>query len=108
LDFIISTATASLDWAAYLNVLGPRGRLHMVGVIPEPVSAPVFPMLVGQKSISGSPNGSPATMAAMADFCARHKIAPVTETFPASKVNDAFDRLRSGKARYRVVVNFSN
>jgi uncharacterized zinc-type alcohol dehydrogenase-like protein len=44
-------------------------------------------------------------MAKMLDFCARHRIEPVTETFPFAKVNDALDRLRSGKARYRVVVD---
>ena len=40
----------------------------------------------------------------MIDFCARHSIAPVTETFPMSKVNDAFQHLRDGKARYRIVL----
>ena len=38
------------------------------------------------------------------DFCARHDIAPVTETFPMSRVNDAIEHLRAGKARYRVVL----
>ena len=40
----------------------------------------------------------------MLEFSARHKIAPITETFSFSKVNDALDNLRSGKARYRVVL----
>ena len=40
----------------------------------------------------------------MLEFSARHSIAPVTETFPMSKVNDAIERLRSGKARYRLVL----
>ena len=40
----------------------------------------------------------------MLEFCARHQIAPVTEEFPMSKVNEAFDHLRSGKARYRIVL----
>jgi uncharacterized zinc-type alcohol dehydrogenase-like protein len=40
----------------------------------------------------------------MLEFCARHQIAPVTESFPLSRVNDALDHLRSGKARYRVVL----
>jgi len=48
--------------------------------------------------------GSPATLATMLDFCARHDIAPVTEDFPMSRVNEGLDRLRSGKARYRVVL----
>lgn len=107
LDFIISTANVNLDWVAYLNALAPRGRLHSEGVVGEPLSIPVFPLLVGQKSISGSPSGSPATIAEMLDFCARHHIEPLTETFPISKINDGMDRLRSGKARYRVVVDMT-
>jgi len=40
----------------------------------------------------------------MLNFIARHAVAPVIETFPMSKVNDALEHLRSGKARYRVVL----
>ena len=61
-------------------------------------------MIGGDKALSGSPLGSPATIADMLDFCARYDIAPVTETFPMSKPNDAFEHLRAGKARYRLVV----
>jgi uncharacterized zinc-type alcohol dehydrogenase-like protein len=104
LDFIISTVNASLNWEAYLAALAPKGRLHFVGAVPEPISAPVFALLVGQKSISGSPLGSPATTVKMLDFCARHQIAPVTEMYPMGKVNDALEHLRAGKARYRIVL----
>jgi uncharacterized zinc-type alcohol dehydrogenase-like protein len=65
---------------------------------------PAFGLIMGQKSISGSPTGSPTAISSMLEFSARHSIAPVTETFPMSKVNDALDHLRSGKARYRVVL----
>jgi uncharacterized zinc-type alcohol dehydrogenase-like protein len=41
----------------------------------------------------------------MLDFAARHKIAPQTEHFPMSKINEAFARLASGKARYRIVLD---
>ena len=43
-------------------------------------------------------------MSQMLEFSARHSIAPITETFPMSKVNDALEHLRSGKARYRIVL----
>jgi uncharacterized zinc-type alcohol dehydrogenase-like protein len=54
--------------------------------------------------VSGSPAGSPIAIDHMLAFSARHSIAPITETFPMSQVNDALERLRSGKARYRVVL----
>ena len=104
LDFIISTVAADMNWGVYINLLAPKGRLHFVGVAPSPVATHVFPLIAAQKQISGSPLGSPATTAKMIDFCGRHKIAPVTEVFPMSKVNDAIAHLHAGKARYRIVL----
>lgn len=104
LDFIICTVNVPLNWDAYVASLAPKGRLHIVGAIPEPIPTQVFPLLMGQKSISASPVGSPVTTATMLDFCARHEIAPVVEEFPMSKVNEAFDHLESGKARYRIAL----
>jgi len=40
----------------------------------------------------------------MLEFSARHSIAPITETFPISRVNEALEHLRAGKARYRIVL----
>jgi uncharacterized zinc-type alcohol dehydrogenase-like protein len=68
------------------------------------LEATVFPLIIGQRSIGGSPLGSPATIGTMLDFAARHGIAPLTETFPMSQVNDAMEKLRSGKPRYRIVL----
>jgi alcohol/geraniol dehydrogenase (NADP+) len=103
-DFIISTVNAQLNWLAFLNTLAPKGRLHFVGVVPEPVSLITFPLIAGQRSVSGTPVGSPATMAKMLEFCARHDIAPVTERFKMSEANEAFEHLEAGKARYRIVL----
>ena len=104
LDFILVTANVTLDWDAYLAALAPDGRLHFVGAVLEPVPVPAFSLIGGRKSISGSPLGSPATVATMLEFCSRHRIAPVIETFPMSEVNAALDHLRAGKARHRVVL----
>ncbi len=104
LDFILVTANVTLDWNAYLAALAPDGRLHFVGAVLEPVPVPAFALIGGRKSVSGSPLGSPATVATMLEFCARHGIAPVTETFPMSEVNAALDHLRAGKARHRIVL----
>lgn len=104
LDFILVTANATLDWSAIFNALAPKGRLHVVGAVPEPIPVPAFTLLAGQKSVSGSPLGSPATTVKMLEFCARHRIAPITERFPMSRVNDALQHLRTGKTRYRIVL----
>lgn len=104
LDFILVTANVPLDWSSYLGALAPDGRLHFVGAVLEPVPVPAFSLIGGRKSVSGSPLGSPATVATMLDFCARHGIAPVTETFAMDEVNEALEHLRAGKARHRIVL----
>ena len=103
-NFILSTIAApDLDLEPYLSALAPKGRLHVVGVIPQ-LTIGLFPLLIGQRSISSSPSGPPATVMTMLEFCARHNIAPITEEFPMSKANEAFEHLEAGRARYRIVL----
>jgi uncharacterized zinc-type alcohol dehydrogenase-like protein len=104
-DLILSTVNVKLDWNAYVAALKPKGRLHFVGATLEPLDLSVFPLIMGQRSVSGTAVGSPATIRRMLEFAARHGIAPVTEHFPFERVNEAIRHLRSGKARYRVVLS---
>ncbi len=103
-DFILSTVNASLDWQAYIEALGPMGCLHLVGVVPQPIAVPLFPLLAGQKSLSASPTGSPTAIATMLDFAARHQIEPTVENYRFSEINAALERLRHGQPRYRIVL----
>jgi len=105
LDLLISTVNVPLDWDAIINALAPNGRLHVVGAVLEPIPVTAFSLLIGQRSVSGSPTGSPVAIETMLYFAARHNIAPQTEHYPMSKINEAFARLESGKARYRIVLD---
>jgi len=104
LDLLISTINVPQDTPALLETLAPHGRLHVVGAVLEPLQVPAFSLIMGQKSVAGSPTGSPVAIDQMLAFSARHAIAPITESFPLSRVNDALEHLRSGQARYRVVL----
>jgi uncharacterized zinc-type alcohol dehydrogenase-like protein len=104
LDFILNTTNVSLDWDSYLGALAPRGRFHTVGAVLEPLAIPAFSLIMGEKSVAGSPLGSPALTATMLDFCVRHNIYPMVEEFPMDKVNEAMEHLHEGKARYRIVL----
>jgi uncharacterized zinc-type alcohol dehydrogenase-like protein len=104
LDMVLSTINAPLDIPGLLETLAPKGRIHNVGAILKPMEVPAFGLIAGQKSIAGSPAGSPTAIDRMLAFSARHSLAPVVENFPMSKINDAFERLRAGKAHYRIVL----
>jgi uncharacterized zinc-type alcohol dehydrogenase-like protein len=104
-DMLISTVNVPLDWDSLIATLAPNGRLHVVGAVLEPIPVGAFSLIMGQRSVSGSPTGSPVEIATMLDFAARHSIAPQTEHFPMSRINEAFARLESGKARYRIVLD---
>ncbi len=104
-DLLLVTVNVGLDWSALIAALAPRGRLHVVGAVLEPIPVNAFDLIMAQRSISGSPTGSPATLATMLAFAARHRIAPQVERFPMSQVNAALARLESGKARYRIILD---
>ena len=103
-DFIISTVNVKLDWDLYLSTLKPKGRLHFVGATLEPLDLNVFSLILAQRSVSGSPVGSPATIAKMLQFAVQHDIKPVVEMFKFEQINEAIAHVASGKARYRVVL----
>ena len=104
-DLVMSTVNVNMDWNTIMTTLKPKGRLHMLGVVVEPMMFAAMPFIGGQKSMSGSPVGSPATLNLMMEFAARHGIKPVTEHFKFSEINNAFEHLESGKARYRIVLD---
>ncbi len=103
-DLVLSTVNVKLDWNKYIETLKTRGRLHLVGATLEPLDLQLFPMLMGQRSVSASPVGSPANIARMLEFAARHDIKPIIEKFRLDQVNEAFEHLKSGQARYRIVL----
>lgn len=104
LNFILNTTNVALDWDSYLKTLSPKGKLHTVGAVLEPMAIPAFSIIMGEKSVGGSPVGSPALTKTMLDFCVRHNIYPDVEEFPMTKVNEAMEHLKAGKARFRVVL----
>ncbi len=104
-DLLISTVNVKLDWDAIIGTLAPNGRLHVVGAVLEPIPVAAFSLISQQRSVSGSPAGSPVTIGTMLDFASRHNVLPTTEHFPMSNINEAFTRLETGKAHYRIVLD---
>ena len=104
LDFILSTINADQDWGVYIQALRPTGTLCFVGVPPSPVSVHAFPLISGLRSISGNPTGSPYRLKEMLDVAARHGVKAQTERFPMAKANEAIEKVKKNKVRYRAVL----
>jgi alcohol/geraniol dehydrogenase (NADP+) len=103
-DFILTTINADQDWSTYLQALRPTGMLCFVGVPPSPISVPAFPLIAGARSISGNPTGSPYRLREMLDVAARHGVKATTELFPMAKANEAIEKVKKSKVRFRAVL----
>ena len=103
-DMILSTVNVPLNWQAYMSTLAPKGKLHLVGAVLEPILVGAFDLIMGQKSVTGTATGSPIVVRKMIEFCARHNIETVTENYKMSKINEAFEHMENGKVRYRIVL----
>ena len=104
LDFILTTVNADQDWGTYIQCLRPTGTLCFVGVPPSPVQVQAFPLISGLRTISGSPIGSPHRIREMLDVAARHGVKAITELFQMSKANEAIEKVKKSKVRYRAVL----
>jgi uncharacterized zinc-type alcohol dehydrogenase-like protein len=103
-DFILTTVNADQDWNAYLQCLRPNGTLWFVGVPPAPISVHAFPLISGLRTIGGSPVGSPSRLREMLLVAARHGVKATTELFPMAKANEAIEKVKKSKVRYRAVL----
>jgi alcohol/geraniol dehydrogenase (NADP+) len=104
LDFVLSTVSADQDWGVYVNALRPTGTLCFVGVPPSPITVQSFPLILGVRSITGMPIGSPSRIREMLNVAARHGVKAQTECFPIEKANAAIELLKKNKVRYRAVL----
>jgi uncharacterized zinc-type alcohol dehydrogenase-like protein len=104
-DLILITASAPLEWDKIIAMLGPKGRLHFLGVVYEPVPVSVVQLLLSLVSVSASPVGTRSEIGKMLEFAARHNIGPIVEHWPMSEINEAIAYVEEGKANYRVVLD---
>ncbi|HEU5458520.1 MAG TPA: NAD(P)-dependent alcohol dehydrogenase [Terracidiphilus sp.] len=103
-DFILSTVNADMEWAGFMQALRPTGTLCFVGVPPSPVAVAAFPLISGVRSITGSPIGSPHQLREMMDVAGRHGVKAQTERFAMAKANEAIEKVKKNKVRYRAVL----
>jgi D-arabinose 1-dehydrogenase-like Zn-dependent alcohol dehydrogenase len=100
---ILATATSSEAMSAVEGGLAVNGTLLLIGAIPSLQVSPLF-LLTGNRSVKGWYSGTSIDSQDALAFSARTGVRSMNETFPLERVNDAYERMMSGKARFRVVL----
>ena len=103
-DVILATAPNSKAMSALINGLGPNGKLVVVGAGPDPIEAIPAQLIFGSKTIQGWAAGTPAASEDTLNFCVLAGVRPMIETYPLERAAEAYERMLSGKAEFRVVL----
>ncbi len=107
-DFMLDAVSASHDINAYINLLRRDGNLTLVGAPNKPFEIPAFNLIMGRRSLSGSPIGGIAETQKMLDFCGAHSITADVEVIPIQKVNEAYERLLKADVKYRFSIDMAS
>jgi len=107
-DFILDAVSADHDINAYINLLRRDGNITLVGAPEKPLAVSAFGLLIGRRSLSGSPIGGIAETQEMLDFCGQHNITADVEVIPIQKVNEAYERLLKSNVKYRFSIDMAS
>lgn len=103
-DIILSTTNSAKQIAQAFGGLRHSGRLINMGITDGPLEVGSLPLLLGQRELRGSTQDERADLFEALQLLARGKVKPRIEAYPLAKVNEARERLESGKVRYRAVL----
>jgi alcohol dehydrogenase (NADP+) len=107
-DFILDAVSADHDINAYIQLLRRDGNLTLVGAPEKPLSVSAFGLIMGRRSLSGSPIGGIPETQEMLDFCGAHHITADVEVIPIQKVNEAYERLLKSDVKYRFSIDMAS
>jgi D-arabinose 1-dehydrogenase-like Zn-dependent alcohol dehydrogenase len=101
---ILATAPDAKAMSSLIDGLGPNGKLIVVGVEFAPIEVTPVQLISGSRSIQGWSTGTPADSEDTLRFAELSGVRPMIETFPLEKAGEAYARMMSGKAEFRVVL----
>jgi alcohol dehydrogenase, propanol-preferring len=104
---VIATAASGASMSPLLAGLAPRGQLVVVGAALDPIEVLTSDLIFGSRSIIGSLTGTPIQNEANLAFSAARGVAPMIELFPFEDAPKAYERMMSGDARFRVVLDIA-
>jgi D-arabinose 1-dehydrogenase-like Zn-dependent alcohol dehydrogenase len=101
---VLATAPSSKAMSELIDGLGPNGELMVVGAGPDPIEATPAQLIFGSKTIQGWASGTPADSEDTLHFAELSGVRPMLETYPLEQAAEAYARMMSGKAEFRVVL----
>jgi D-arabinose 1-dehydrogenase-like Zn-dependent alcohol dehydrogenase len=101
---ILATAPSSKSMSEVIDGLGPNGKLVVVGATFDPIEVTPAQLIIGNKSIQGWATGTPADAEDTLNFSVLTGVRPMIETYPLEKAGEAYARMMSGHAQFRVVL----
>jgi D-arabinose 1-dehydrogenase-like Zn-dependent alcohol dehydrogenase len=104
---ILTTAPSGKAMTALFDGLGTNGQMVVVGASMEPIQVTPIQLIMGRRSLQGWPSGTSADSEDTLNFAALTGIRPMIEKFPLDRAPEAYERMVSGKAEYRVVLTMS-
>jgi D-arabinose 1-dehydrogenase-like Zn-dependent alcohol dehydrogenase len=103
----LATVTDAKTMSAAVNGLGIDGKLLVVGASLEPIEVPPLALIMGRRCIQGWPSGTSSDSQDTLAFSVLTDIRPMVEQYPLERAAEAYDRMLSGKARFRAVLTTS-
>ena len=101
---IVATAPNSKAMSALIDGLGPNGELMVIGAAFDPIEVTPLQLITGSRTIQGWAAGTPAANEDTLNFASLTGVRPMIETYPLERAGEAYDRMMSGKAQFRVVL----
>ena len=102
---VLATVTSAKAMTAVIDGLAVGGKLLVVGAAPEPIEVSPFQLIGGRRSVQGWPSGVAADSDDTLAFSALAGVRPMIETYPLERAAEAYARMMSGEARFRVVLD---
>jgi D-arabinose 1-dehydrogenase-like Zn-dependent alcohol dehydrogenase len=105
---VLATAASASAMTPTIPGLGVDGKLIILGASAEPLQVSTLEMLSRRKMIQGWPSGTSIDSQDTMSFSTLTGVRPMTETFPLERAEEAYERMMSNKARFRVVITTGN
>src|SRR5262250_2418790 len=101
---ILATAPNSKAMSELIDGLGPTGKFMVVGISLDPIAVTPLQLISGERALQGSAVGTPTDSEDTMNFSLLTGVRPMIETYPLERAAEAYERMMSGKAQFRVVL----